>query len=82
VSTPANRPANARRECGVNWLPWGPNARNVLIYRHMLPSDAFFGRSIQGATFEQEAATMGDHFPSSRYVSRTDAEATGCPSNR
>lgn len=78
VSTPANRPANARRACGVNWLPWGPNARNVLIYRHMLPSPAFYDRSIQRAQFEHEAATMGDYFPVSSYVTKAQAEASGC----
>jgi len=30
VSTPARRPANATAACGVNWLPFGPNARGVL----------------------------------------------------
>ena len=35
VSTPNERPANATARCGVNWLPWGPNVRGVLIYRHM-----------------------------------------------
>jgi hypothetical protein len=77
VSTPANRPSNARPECGVNWLPWGPNARNVLIYRHMLP-DPSFTQAIQFATFEHEAATMGDYFPISHYETKAGFEATGC----
>jgi hypothetical protein len=80
VSTPANRPRNATEACGVNWLPWGPNARNVLIYRHMLPA-ADFAQAIQRATFENEAATMGDFMPKSfYYVSKLVADAAmGCP---
>jgi hypothetical protein len=73
VSTPKNRPA-----CATNWLRWGPNARNVLIYRHMLP-DPGFAASIQAATFENERATMGDYFPVSHYfATKTAAEAAGC----
>jgi hypothetical protein len=77
VSTPANRPSNATAACGVNWLPWGPNARDVLIYRHMLPDPAFT-QAIQFATFEHEAATMGDYFPVSHYETKAGFEATGC----
>jgi hypothetical protein len=77
VSTPKNRPANATAACGVNWLPWGPNARNVLIYRHMLP-DPSFTQAIQFATFEHEVATMGDYFPVSHYTSKAAFEAQGC----
>jgi hypothetical protein len=66
ISPPNERPASATRKCGVNWLPWGPNVRGAVIYRHMLPS-AGFGQSIQAATADQEAATMGDVFPVSRY---------------
>jgi hypothetical protein len=73
VSTPANRPA-----CAENWLRWGPNARNVLIYRHMLPAPDFT-ESIQNATFEDEAATMHDYFPVSRYfATKAAAETAGC----
>jgi hypothetical protein len=77
VSTPAHRPANATPECGMNWMPWGPNARNVLIYRHMLPEPSFT-QAIQFATFEDEAATMGDYFPVSSYETKAGVEALGC----
>lgn len=79
VSTPSNRPVNATAACGVNWLPFGPNARGVLIYRHMLP-DPSFAQSIQRATFDHEQATMGDYFPVSRYLAtKADFERLGCP---
>jgi hypothetical protein len=78
VSTPAARPANANVECGVNWLPWGPNPRGVLIYRHMLPAGNF-SQSIQRAEPDREAATMGDYFPVSEYLPDPAAfEARGC----
>lgn len=81
VSTPSNRPANARDECGVNWLPWGPNARGVLIYRHMLPA-ASFTQSIQAARFGDEAATMDDVLPVSQYMpSKAAFQARGCPAS-
>jgi hypothetical protein len=78
VSPPSLRPANATARCGVNWLPFGPNARGVLIYRHMLPEFSF-AQSIQRAKFEQEGATMGDYFPTTRYLSKAAYEKLGCP---
>ncbi len=72
VSTPANKPS-----CASNWLPWGPNARNVVIYRHMLP-DPLFTQAIQFATWEHEAATMGDYFPRSFYTTKAAYETSGC----
>ena len=79
VSPPNERPENAKPECGVNWLPWGPNIRGALIYRHMLPSPAF-RQSIQAATVDKEAQTMGDVFPVSRYYADGAAydRATRC----
>lgn len=78
VSTPANRPANATARCGVNWLPWGPNSRGLLILRHMLP-DGAFAESVQRAQADKETATMGDYFPRSRYLADAAAfEKTGC----
>src|SRR3954454_22229785 len=78
VSTPGQRPSNATRACGVNWLPWGPSSRGVLIYRHMLPATTF-AESIQRAKPDHEAATMGDYSPSSQYLADKAAfEQRGC----
>ena len=77
VSTPAQRPANATRSCFVNWLPWGPSSRGVLIYRNMLP-DPGFAESIQRARPDHEAETMGDYFPQSAYTSKSGFQARGC----
>src|SRR3954452_7458155 len=78
VSTPANRPANATRSCFVNWLPWGPDARGLMIYRNMLPR-ADFAESIQRAKVDHEVDTMGEYFPRSLYLADKKAfEARGC----
>jgi hypothetical protein len=69
VSTPADRPANARPECGVTWIPWGPQAGGVLIYRNMLP-DPSFAQAIQRVPAQgKEKQVMGAYFPQSRYYS-------------
>jgi hypothetical protein len=79
ISTPEQRPANARPECGVTWLPWGPQPGGVLIYRHMLP-DPGFAQAIQRVPEQgKEAETMGDFFPVSKYYADPAAfEALGC----
>jgi hypothetical protein len=70
VSRPADRPS-----CARNWIPWGPQPQGVLIYRHMLPDPSFSG-AIQRAQYGAERATMGDYFPSPRYL--PDSSAFGC----
>ena len=78
ISTPADRPRNARLRCGLTWIPWGPVAEGALIYRNMLPNPGFT-QSIQMATAGGEAATMGDYFPTSRYfANRRAVERFGC----
>ena len=79
LSTPADRPANARAACGVAWIPWGPAQRGVLIYRHMLPR-ADFAQAVQRAKAGDEARTMGDFVPASRYLpGKAAIESRGCP---
>ena len=79
VSTPAERPANARAACGVTWIPWGPQAGGVLIYRHMLPHPRF-AHAIQRVPEQgKERAVMGSYFPVSRYYPGKAAfEKLGC----
>jgi hypothetical protein len=80
VSNSDQRPANARSECGVTWLPWGPQTQGLLIYRHML-ADPGFQHAIQripqpGA----EREVMADYYPSGEYLPTKEAfEARGCP---
>jgi hypothetical protein len=77
VSTPEQRPANATRACYVNWLPWGPSSRGVMIYRNMLPA-ASFAESIQRAKPDHEVETMGEYFPRSLYTDKAGFQARGC----
>jgi len=72
MSTPAQRPATATARCGVTWLPWGPFRSGLLIYRHMLPA-AGFSQAIQRAEWGNEAATMGEYYPASRYYADASA---------
>lgn len=68
VSTAAQRPDNARPECGVTWLPWGPQTQGLLIYRHMLP-DPSFAQAIQHVPQPGgEQDTMGAYYPSGEYL--------------
>ena len=69
VSTAAHRPAGARPECGVTWLPWGPQTQGLLIYRHMLP-DPSFAQAIQNvpASPARSATRLGDYYPRGQYL--------------
>ncbi len=84
VSKAANRPENAREECGVTWLNWGERGDGAgnpafahLILRNMLGED--FPQSVQNvramATAQED---MGAYFPAARYSSRKAFEAKGC----
>lgn len=66
MSTPEHRPATATAECGATWIPWGPSHNGTLIYRNMLPAKDF-AESVQNTTPDEEADTMGEYFPRSRY---------------
>jgi hypothetical protein len=86
VSTAAQRPANARAECGVAWLDWGGAGDGIgnpdggfLIYRHMMPSAEFYRHSLFGTTRPgDEAAVLGEYFPQSTYMDRAAFERRGC----
>ena len=81
ISTAANRPANATRDCGVVWLPAGPTAQTVAILRNMLPAPEF-ANAIQNATQGTELQTMGPYYPSGRYFTVGAFEQTGCNVSR
>jgi hypothetical protein len=76
VSTADLRPANARPECGVTWLNWGPRADSLLIFRNMLPSENFH-HAVQdvpdGSGAEREV--MGDYYPWGLHLSKAEFEA-------
>jgi hypothetical protein len=67
VSRPSDRP-----KCAKNWIPWGPQTWGTLIYRHMLP-DPGFSAAIQRTSYGTEQQTMGDYYPSARYLTAASA---------
>lgn len=84
ISRAADRPANATREAGVNWLPWGSTEEvNILLLRNMQPATEF-AHAIQRVTpGERGAKVMGAYYPQVWYCTRERFErhgADGCRS--
>jgi hypothetical protein len=80
VSTADQRPANARPECGVTWLPWGPQTQGLLIYRHMLADPAFANAIQRIPEPGREREVMAGYYPSGEYLpTKEHFEARGCP---
>jgi hypothetical protein len=73
VSRPSDRPA-----CAKNWIAWGPQPWGTLIYRHMLPAPGFSG-AIQRASYGTEQQSMGDYYPSVRYVTAPAQASRAAP---
>jgi hypothetical protein len=85
MSKAADRPANARPECGVGWLDWGERGDGAgrpdygfLIMRNMLVSPSFAEAIQRVPRPGAEAETMGPYFPATAYASRSEFEARGC----
>ncbi|MEP1443816.1 MAG: hypothetical protein ABJK39_12480 [Hyphomicrobiales bacterium] len=85
VSKAANRPANARPECGVSWLDWGDagdGAGNTgltnLLLRNMAPFPNFKQavQHIKGPGLEAES--MGEYLPAPVYMTKAEFEAISC----
>lgn len=75
VSHADQRPANARPECGVAWLNWGPLSAAALILRNMLPSPDF-SAAVQNITeLDTEHEVMGPYYPYGGYSTRAAFEA-------
>jgi hypothetical protein len=85
-SKPQQRPSNARRECGVAWLPADPAGDGAgrtdagqLLTRNILPSPGF-KRSVWDVTTPFNAReTMGPFYPRGTYMEKKQFEARGCP---
>jgi hypothetical protein len=80
VSTPEQRPRNARRRCGIGWIDWGSQPQGLLIYRHMLAAQGF-AQAIQNVPAPgRERAVMRNYYPAGKYVEdRAAFERRGCP---
>jgi hypothetical protein len=85
TSLPADRPYNARRKCGVGYIPWPANGDGaghlndaLLLMRNMLPSPDFH-RAVQDTqTPGDEIDVMGPYLPSGIYMTTADFERRGC----
>ncbi len=79
----SDRPNNARFECGVAWLSWGPFEESMLIYRQMkVDKGAVFPEgiaSIPQPAGRYEEEVMKEYYPRARYWTKVDFEALGCP---
>ncbi len=94
-SLPEDRPANAREECGVYFLPlssrgsgylaedgkaFGHSDFGLFIMRNLLP-DPKFTQAVQNVkAWGDEKAVMGDYLPDITYTSKENFEAKGCNS--
>jgi len=80
------RPWNAKRKCGVAWLPADPEGdgagrpdAGTLITRNILPS-AGFDQSIWNVTSPFTAREeMGAYYPKGTYMSKKSFQSHGCP---
>jgi hypothetical protein len=78
VSTPEDRPADARRRCGVTWLPWGIRPTAGLVMRNQL-ADPDFAHAIQRVRRPgTEREVMGDFLPRGHYTSTRAFQRPGC----
>jgi hypothetical protein len=78
VSTPHDRPANARAACGVTWLPFGARPTAALVMRNQL-ADPGFAHAVQRVRRPgEEREVMGDFLPRGRYLSTAAFERRGC----
>jgi len=78
ISTPEDRPANARLGCGVTWLPFGARPTAALVMRNQL-ADPQFAHAVQQVTKPgTERAVMGDYLPRGHYSSAKAFERRGC----
>ena len=85
MSKAADRPANARPECGVAWLDWGERGDGagnpdygLLIMRNMLVNKDFAEAIQRVPRPGAEQATMGPYFPQTAYAKKAEFEARGC----
>lgn len=82
ISDPADRPKNATREAGVNWLPWGgAYADSQIIYRQMVAAPSF-ARSIERVQDGEDLRkAMGIDYPVIAMCTKArfeDRGADGC----
>ena len=78
VSTPQARPANARKGCGVTWLPFGARPTAALVMRNQFASPRFDHAIQKVRKPGTEREVMGDHLPRGSYLETRQFEQRGC----
>jgi hypothetical protein len=82
LSTAEHRPSNARADCGVAWIPWGPATHGLVVYRQMLADPSFSEATARIPEPGKERAVMGPYYPSGMYLKNEAAfESRGCPAS-
>ncbi len=81
VSHADQRPANARVECGVSWLNWGPLSAAAVILRNMLPAPDFMNAVQNVHALDTEREVMQAYYPYGTYASRAEFEALSIDAN-
>jgi hypothetical protein len=81
VSQQADEPANATADQGVAWLQGAdPKLPDLIVLRHMLPSEGFFSQSVwavpEGAVGAAEPV-MGPYYPAITYCDKATFESGG-----
>jgi hypothetical protein len=89
ISTAMDRPSNARRECGVTWLPWRAGGEAVHwrfksthaeTWKHAPQRVSWAHGDYASGEFDEKALSgvMGEYLPHGRYVGKSTVEAWGC----
>lgn len=87
-----DRPSNATKACGVEFLKWPENGDGFsivqghtdhkndarVIVRNMLPSSHFHNAVQNTQTPGDEQAIMGEYLPQAQYYTQAEFEALGC----
>jgi hypothetical protein len=85
TSKAVDRPSNARRKCGVGYIPWpeaGDGAGHLddgfLVIRNMLPAGNFH-RAVQDTSVPgDEKSVMGPYLPDGSYTTKSAFQKKGC----
>jgi len=78
ISTAADRPSNARSECGVTWLDALTEGEGAVLLRHLAPSPSFVNSPVEVAEAGPAGPKLGPYEPVGRYMSRESFEELGC----
>lgn len=88
IGRPADRPANARAECGYRWINFGkgenypdPASRGYIdtLYMRFMAADPDWKQAPQQVTEPgTEKQVMGPYFPKSRYWTKSAFKQLGC----